>query len=109
MALETPPPQGVHPPPPPAANAHKVKKVYRAGRPSRPSVLPPISSLPPFRSPPAALRNHVWRTHPHPAPVIPSGPASRSPSAASAPIAHTPPAPCTPAASPKDVHAILPR
>src|SRR5262249_20067972 len=84
-------------PAPPTTSAPLTQK-------SCPAVLPVPLPIAPSRSPPppspplpAALRTPAPHTHPLPAAATSPGPPSRSPSAASAPSAHTPPAPCAPA------------
>src|SRR5271156_2033257 len=93
----------------PAANAHPVRKSCHTCRPDLPSAPRPKSLPASSPSPLPALRPRAANMHPPPASAAPCDPPSRSPSAASSPFAHTPPAPCTPALSPLNVPVTVPR
>src|SRR6478609_9010117 len=95
-------------PAPPAASALPTQKSCPPAPLSLPSATPP--RFPPALSPSLPAVPHIpsLRRLPLPAPAMTSDPASRSPSMAFSPSAHTPPAPCTPATVPINTLATAP-
>src|SRR6266404_2833025 len=92
----------------PSTSVRPVQRSCRDGPLVPPSAHRPRSPPPPARSPRLAHRNLALHMPLSPEPAAPSGPTYRSASMAASLNTHTPPAPCTQAAAPKDTGATLP-